>query len=171
MKEPDRLARNAQRLTECYEDFGKRVRKIIAELEAIGYRPRIQAAYDTPEEEAEAFAHGYSKVQHSFHGITGLEGQPASLAVDLLDDDHPLDPTSTYCLSLAIAAAKHHCQTGIQWELPQADRARLRAAINMGNASARVRIGYDPTHLEPSDISLAQALSGARPVEADSYGG
>ena len=47
MKEVDRLARNKERLTECFPTFAKRVADVIADMEAQGFRPRIQDAHRT----------------------------------------------------------------------------------------------------------------------------
>ena len=46
-KEPARIARNKERLGECFPTFAKRVADVIAEMEAQGFRPRIQDAHRT----------------------------------------------------------------------------------------------------------------------------
>lgn len=45
MNEAARKQRNQQRLTECFPKFAKRVKAIISDLEAQGFRPLIQDAH------------------------------------------------------------------------------------------------------------------------------
>jgi hypothetical protein len=44
MREQQRLARNASRLTECYEVFAEAVTRVIEDMQRLGFRPRIQEA-------------------------------------------------------------------------------------------------------------------------------
>ena len=45
MKEAARRQRNQQRLTECFPKFAQRVKAVISDLEAQGFRPLIQDAH------------------------------------------------------------------------------------------------------------------------------
>jgi hypothetical protein len=45
MNEAARKQRNQQRLTECFPKFAQRVKAIISDLEAQGFRPLIQDAH------------------------------------------------------------------------------------------------------------------------------
>lgn len=164
MKEPARLARNAQRLSELHLVFAQRIAAVIAELESAGYRPRIQDAWRSPQSQLEAFERGTSKLKFGFHNVTGPAGQPEALAVDMLDDDFPLNPRLDYLLRLAGAARKQLCETGIAWGLPNHLREAIAAAIDAQDWNARLKIGWDPTHIEPSDLTVAAALAGARPT-------
>lgn len=163
MKEPDRKARNAQRLTELWPAFAAKVAAIIAAMEKQGFRPRIQDGYRSPAAQLEAFRKGNSKLRYGFHNVTGADGKPESLAVDMLDDDAPLASRSTYLLHLADCAAKVGCRTGILWGLPAAMKARVSKAIAGGEWGASVKIGWDPTHIEPLGITPAEAKVGKRP--------
>jgi len=87
VKEDARLKRNIQRQVELYPTFAARVVRIIATLEAAGFRPRIQDAWRSAAAQAELFAKGTTKVKFGFHNVTGTGGRPESLAVDLLDLD------------------------------------------------------------------------------------
>ena len=164
MTEPDRLARNTTRLMECHPVFGLRVSRIIAQLEGMGYRPRIQEAHRSAEDEAKAVAAGTSQAHWSFHMALTPEGDPDALAVDLLDDDHPVTPPNAYLLKLAAVASRHLCETGILWGLAPAIRVKVHDAVADGNWTAVLPIGWDPTHLQPVDVSLAQARRGIRPT-------
>lgn len=170
MQDAARKARNAQRLAELYPAFAARVSAIIASLEADGYRPRIQDGWRSPQSQLEAFNNGNSKLEFGYHNITGADGNPESLAVDLLDDDFPLNSRPDYLLHLAAAAGKVMCQTGIRWGLPDALRAAIDAAIAARNWNARLKIGWDPTHVEPTDVTVAEARAGKRPSDLSEPG-
>src|SRR5437868_8857978 len=112
MNETARNQRNEQRLTECFSTFAKRAKAVIDDLEAEGFRPRIQDAHRSIEDQHKAFKNGFSKVKFGFHNVTGTNDKPESLAVDLLDDDKPLSPSRKYIILLAEAAQKHGLHPG-----------------------------------------------------------
>lgn len=163
MKEADRLARNTQRLTEVYDPMALVVRKVLDDLEKQGFRPRIQAAYRSLAHQLEAFHQGTSKVRFGFHNVTGAHGAKESLACDVLDDDDPLSPGTRYLLALAVAARRHGLTTGITWGLGAAVEAGVEAAIAAGDLDRKVKVGWDPTHVQPVGISIARAKAGERP--------
>src|SRR6185295_9972499 len=115
MNEEARKNRNKTRLNTLFPTFAKRVGRLIAALEADGLRPRIQDAWRSPEDQRKAFESGHSKLLFGFHNVTGPQGQQEGLAVDLLDDDHPLNPGRPYLLKLAAAAEQQQLVTGIRW--------------------------------------------------------
>ena len=164
MEESARRQRNQQRLTECFPKFAQRVAAVIQDMEALGFRPRIQAAHRTIADQLIAFNGGFSKVRFGFHNVTGANGKAESLAVDLLDDDKPLNPSRKYVILLAATAQAHGLQSGIFFGLPQQLRNGLRNAIRDSNFSTAVKIGFDPTHIEVSGISIAEAKAGKRPT-------
>src|SRR5262245_53691019 len=106
MEELARLQRNKDRLAELFPTFRNRIRRVIQGMEGNGFRPRIQQAWRSEEEQRLAFESGHSKLLFGFHNVTGRQGGPESLAVDLLDDDNPLNPRREYLLRLAAAAGK-----------------------------------------------------------------
>jgi hypothetical protein len=163
MNEPARKARNAQRLSELYPTFATRVAAIIGELEDQGLRPRIQDAWRDPEQQRKAYESGHSKLKFGFHNVTGVDEKPESLAVDLLDDDHPAHEGSVYLLRLAASAEAQRCTTGIRWGLPPALRQAVDTAIASSDWDAPVKLGWDPAHVQPSDVTLAQVKQGKRP--------
>lgn len=165
MQEVARKARNSQRLNELHPVFSRRISTIIGELEADGYRPRIQDAWRSPEAQLAAFNAGKSELKFGFHNVTGPAGQKESLAVDLLDDDFPLNSRSEYLLRLAGVAVRHVCQTGVKWGLPSHLRQAIDDAINSRDWNARLKIGWDPTHVEPTDVTVGDAENGQRPRE------
>ena len=165
MKEPDRLARNQQRLRQCFPTFRARVARVIRAMEELGFRPRIQDAHRTIEDQLKAFNTGRSDVKFGFHNVTGADGTPESLAVDLLDDDHPMTPPRKYVITLASVAQKQGLNTGIFFRLKTtAERAALQTAIDNLDFDLGIRIGFDPTHLEPTGLTIAEAKNGERPT-------
>jgi hypothetical protein len=99
--------RNRDKLCECHHIFASKAELVIKNLEEAGFRPRIQQAWRSPEEQLEAFVGGHSKLRYGFHNVTGLQEEREALAVDLLDDDAPVNPSTMYLLHLASAAAAH----------------------------------------------------------------
>ena len=132
-------------------------------MEDQGFRPRIQDAHRTIEDQLKAFNGGFSKVKFGFHNVTGANGKPEALAADLLDDNRPLNPSREYLIRLAATAQAHGLQTGIFFGLPQVLRKGLSQAIEDLNFSSAVKIGFDPTHIEVTGISITEAKAGKRP--------
>lgn len=164
MKEVDRKKRNAERLSQLYPTFRDRLVQLIVFLEGNGLRPRIQDAWRSPADQKKAFDSGHSKLLFGFHNVTAKDGTPESLAVDLLDDDSPLDSGRRYLLQLAGAAEKMGLETGIRWGVPVKLVKAIDQAIHDENWNSNVKVGWDPTHVQPTGISVAEARAGKRPV-------
>jgi len=163
MDEAARQARNAQRMSTLFPTFAKRVKRVIRRLEQAGLRPRIQDAWRSPEEQLAAFDSGHSKLKFGFHNVTGADGRPEALAVDLLDDNAPLNPARPYILQLAAAAEAEGLTTGVRWGLPIALGSGIDMAIETQDWRATVKVGWDPLHVEPTEISVGEAKAGKRP--------
>ena len=164
MKESARLARNTQRLTEMFPGQATATRKVLDRMEAQGFRPRIQDAWRSPADQLVAFQRGTSGVRFGFHNVTGPGGAKESLACDVLDDDHPLGPPTRYLLALTVAARAEGLDTGILWKLSPPLAAGVEAAIADEDIDRRVRIGFDPTHIQCVGLTIAQARGGSRPA-------
>jgi len=164
VKEAARNARNTDRLAQLHPNFRERVARVITSLEDQGLRPRIQDAWRSPQDQRAAFEAGRSQLLYGFHNVTAADGTPEALAVDLLDDRHPLNPGKPYLLRLAAAAAAAGLVTGIRWGLPAKLVRAVETAIATADWTADVKIGWDPTHLEPVGVSVADARSGQRPA-------
>jgi hypothetical protein len=163
MKEKDRLARNKKCLAECFPTFGARVKAVIDDMEAKGFRPRIQEAHRSIADQEKAVHEGFSHVLFGFHNVTGSNGKAEALAVDMLDDDHPIDMSRKYLITLASVAQKNGLNSGIFFDLSDNARAKLQKAINALDFSPSVKIGFDPTHLETTGVTIKQAKAGKRP--------
>lgn len=165
MTDAARHERNSQRLKECHPAFAARVRIVLSRLEHRGYRPRIQEAWRSMADQQAAFDRGASKRTFGFHNVSDQHGNPESLAVDILDDDHPLNPSRAYLLSLAYECRQVGLSTGIAWGLPPRLWRAVETAISAGDVDADVKIGWDSCHVQPANMSLAQARLGLRPDE------
>ena len=163
MTEEARKKRNNDRLAELFPAFAIRIAKTIRDLEAAGLRPRIQDAYRSPEDQLKAFNTGHSKLKFGFHNVTGPNGEKESLAVDMLDDDHPLASPVPYLLQLAVAAEANGLTTGIRWGLPAKLRTAIDTAIAAQQFNGVLKVGWDPTHVQPVSITVAEAKAGKRP--------
>lgn len=163
MNETQRKDRNTQRLGELWPSFGQKIAAVIATLEAQGLRPRIQDAWRSPADQLNAFNSGHSKLKYGFHNVTGAAGKKEALAVDLLDDDNPLNSGSKYLLHVAAAAESHGLTTGIRWGVELNLVEGIDNAIAHQNWTAPVKVGWDPTHIQPVGITPKQAEEGQRP--------
>lgn len=163
MNEVDRKKRNDSRMTELFPTFRTRLGRAIKRLEDDGIRPRIQDAWRSPEDQLKAFNSGHSKLRFGFHNVTGPGGRKEALAVDLLDDSAPLNPRKSYILKLAAAAQAEGLVTGVRWGLVKKLRDGIDTAIAAQDWEADVKIGWDPLHVEPTGVTVAEAEAGGRP--------
>lgn len=163
MIEADRIANNKTKLFELYPAFRTRIEAVLREMEQAGYRPRIQTAWRSQAEQLEAYRHGTSKVQFGFHNVTGAGGMKESLAADILDDDRPTTGKLDFMLHLAAAAEASGLTTGIRWDLADADSVLIDIALQNKHWDAKVRVGWDPLHVEPVGITIMEAKGGKRP--------
>lgn len=164
MTDEKRQQRNTSRATELFPTFRTRIKAVLADLESQGFRPRIQDAWRSPDDQLAAFNSGHSQLKFGFHNVTGAGGTKEALAVDMLDDDHPAREGPEYLLHLAAAAEKQGLTTGIRWGLPAKLRAGIDDAIANKDWKAPVKVGWDPSHVEPKGITPAEAKAGKRPA-------
>ena len=165
MIDADRQARNTLKLAECHPVIRAQLQALIAALEGDGFRPRIQQAWRSTVEQAAFKAAGTSKLGWGLHNCTAPDGTPESLAVDLLDDDAPLAPSVRYLVRLASLARANGLQTGIGWGLPTGLRAAVEAAMSAPEPPVRLKMGWDPTHVETRSITVREARAGVRPQD------
>ena len=163
MEESARKARNAQRLSTLHTKFAARLARVIQALENDQLRPRIQDAWRSQADQLAAFNSGHSKLKFGFHNVTAADGTPEALAVDLLDDNAPLNPGKPYILRLAAAAEDEQLVTGIRWGLPIALREAIDQALAAQDWKAPVKVGWDPLHVEATGITVQEAKQGKRP--------
>jgi hypothetical protein len=162
MNESDRILYNKNKLQELYPYFRVRIEAVIKEMEQAGYRPRIQTAWRSPADQLDAYRNGASKVQYGFHNVTSPTGVKESLAADIWDDDRLEKVKVDFMLHLAAAAESQGLTTGIRWDLADEDSVLIDIAIQNKNWDAKVRVGWDPLHVEPTGITLQEARDGRR---------
>jgi hypothetical protein len=167
MLETERIQRNQSRLQELYPYVSIRVQAILQELEAAGYRPRIQDAWRSPEDQLKAYRAGTSQVQYGFHNVTGANGRKEALAADVLDDNHVPGAKTDYMLHLAAAAEKNGLTTGIRWGLTDSYSKAIDAAIAAQTWTVPIHVGWDPLHVEVTGITIPEAKKGLRPDTKD----
>ncbi len=170
MLEADRLQRNQTRLQEMYPYFSVRVQALLKELEAAGYRPRIQDAWRSPEDQLKAYRSGTSQVQFGFHNVTGANGAKEALAADILDDDHINDTKTHYMLHLAAAAEHNGLTTGVRWGLTDTYSKAIDSAIAAQTWTVPIHVGWDPLHVEVTGVTIPEAKKGLRPDTKDNTG-
>ena len=163
MLEKDRQVRNQQKLAEMYPTFRTRVEAVVKELESYGYRPRIQEAWRSPADQLAAFRSGHSQLMYGFHNVTAATGTKEALAADIIDDDNPLSLKLPYVVHLIAAAENNNLTTGVYWNLSDASVAAIHTAVATKAWNAKIRIGWDPLHVEVTGIIAQDAKNGKRP--------
>ena len=158
MLEIRRRKRNTDQLKLMAPTVALQVREVLADLEAWGFRPRLQETYRTLAEQRQKFEQGLSRISGAGpHTLVEVVSPsyfvPASRATHVLDDDSPLDPSPKFLASLAISAAKHGLRSGVIFGLEGDHRTKVNSAINQGLfkilAILLVRErGWDPNHIE-----------------------
>src|SRR5512138_285895 len=163
MNETDRIANNRNKLQELYAPLRPGLEAVLKEMEKAGYRPRIQTAWRSPEDQLDAYRRGTTKVMFGFHNITGANGARESLAVDIWDDDRLEQVKVDFMLHLTAAAQAQGLTTGIRWDLADEDQKLIDLAIKHRIWDAQLRVGWDPLHVEPVGITIQEAKDGRRP--------
>lgn len=140
---------------EAHPAFAKRAVAALQEVALI--KPvQVVCVYRSEEKQLEAYHSGASKTIFGMHNATA-GGNPASLAVDIVDaDDKPYSEEPEFYAALAIAAKKWRLRTGLLFDLPQNMKIVRQLAIDQRNRGDLVALiappigkrGWDPLHLE-----------------------
>jgi hypothetical protein len=163
MNEADRKLYNQKKLEELYPWFRMRIEAVLREMELAGFRPRVQTAWRSPADQLDAYRRGTSKLQYGFHNVTGSNGEKEALAADIWDDDLLAKVKVDYMLRLAAAAEAQGLITGIRWDLKDEDAVLIDIALQNKNWNAKVRVGWDPLHVEATGMRPNEAREGRRP--------
>jgi hypothetical protein len=161
-----RRAHNELRIQKVYRPMRGKILAVIRDLEGHAWQPLIDAkVHRTPAQQAELKRRGVSTVSYSFHNVTARDGTPESLACDITHAPNAWDSSQHFWLMLAAAAQAHGLETGIRWGLKQNDRAAInRAIVQRQWTEPRLRLGWDPAHVQPRNFSLLRARLGLRPT-------
>ena len=163
MNEAERKLYNQNKLQEMYPFFRARIEAVLREMELAGYRPRVQTAWRSPADQLDAYRRGTSRLQYGFHNVTDPNGGKESLAADIWDDDRLDKVNVDFMLRLAAAAEANGLITGIRWDLKDEDAVLIDIALQNKNWNARVRVGWDPLHVEVTGMRPQEAREGRRP--------
>lgn len=164
MDDTARHERNKGKLGELHPWMRDRVMGLLVDLEHNNWKPRIQEAYRSPEDQLKAFNSGHSKLKYGYHNCTGPNGEKEAFAVDIYREDSSiLIAEKDFCIALAHYAMKQGLITGISWGLPQAMYNATMAAVKANDGNAPVKISWDPCHVQPVSDWLPKLASGWRP--------
>jgi hypothetical protein len=158
LPDSQRQMTNDGRLAECDASFAASVRAVIHDLESCGFKPWVAESWRSREDQVQAFALGHSKVKFGFHNVVGSRREPRAYAVDLIDIPGAGAPSQEYALRLSSLAHRYNLHTGILWGLSDQERRVVGKALDAPRILQRIKIGWDPCHLEPADQSLSQIL-------------
>lgn len=149
--------RSSRDLADLYPTFRRRIDDLLAELHRLGHRPVVRETWRSPSRQAYYLERGWSQVSKSFHTVTGPEGRPEALAIDLHDGRWEPDSDRQLELYRALVqlAPKYDLESGGSWS---------RRADSKWSA---FDLGWDPGHLEPRNMTIAAAHAGARPWTED----
>jgi hypothetical protein len=159
LNESRRWMTNETLLAECDTGFAARVRAVIQDLEGSGFHPWVAESWRSPKDQVQAFRLGRSKVRFGFHNIVGPGREPRSFAVDLIDRLGSDNPSQEYALRLSTVARAYNLTTGILWGLSSQERLAVGKALRAPHTFAKLKIGWDPCHLEPADLSISQLVA------------
>lgn len=163
MIEIERKMRNETKLLEMHPAFRVRLQAVIKELEEYGYRPRIEQAWLSQQEQVEAYRSGRSGVTYGFHNITSAVGVKEALAAEVWDDNDFAHQKTPFMLHLLAAAEANGLTTGMRWGLSPEKVEAIDDAIAIKNWDGPVYPGGEPLHVEITGLSIQDAKDGKRP--------
>ena len=116
MKDQARNERNEEMLDQLHKPIRGKFARVLAYLEGAGFKPRIQEAWRSPENQMKAFKSGRSKVTWGYHCAVTANGDPDALAADILDDEQPFRPSSKYVEALRSGAKGQGLEAPFDWD-------------------------------------------------------
>jgi len=141
-----------------------KMQAVLGDLEGQGYKPYVSESWRSKAQQHLDHLRGASTVDYGFHNVTGSKGEKQAMAMDVYNHGGAgqSSPNEFY-MKLASAAKAHGLMTGIEWGLPQSNRKAIDTAIASHNYTAPIQRGWDPGHVQPSNISIGQASRGVKP--------
>jgi hypothetical protein len=161
--EQQRKAANAERLKLIDPSIRPKVAAVIRDLERQSLKPLIDKhVFRTPAEQAELVRQGFSQVRWGFHNAQRPNGKPGSLAADIVDARLFWDVKKKFWLQVGASALKHGLEWGGMFDVPRNLRPTLRQRLLAGDLDPRLKIGWDPAHVQTARVSIAEAKQGKR---------
>lgn len=164
MTDAQRRKYNAERLLKVWSGMRPKIRAILDDLEGHGHIPLIaHNVWRSPSEQRQLVREGKSKLLYGFHNVTQADGDPESLAVDIVDARYPYNEPTKFFLHLRSSAQAHEMTTGATFGLSTKQVQRLDDVIINKDWGEKVHIGWDPWHCQPLGITPREAKAGKRP--------
>lgn len=164
MDDQTRHSLNTDRLQKAWAGIRPKFAAVLSDMEGKGWRPVVAFnIHRTVAEQAQLVHEGKSKVLYSFHNVTAKDGSPESLAMDVYDISAPYNEPLKFFLHLYGSAKAHGLHTGSVFGLNHAQVARLDRMVKLSAWDDKLPLGWDKWHVEPADITIAQAKAGQRP--------
>jgi hypothetical protein len=131
-------------------NFRAKVRAILANGEAHGYRLFVHNALRTSEQQKELVKKGHSKTLRSKH-LAGSDG--LARAADVVDKRYLWGPPRHVWVMIGRLALTQGCEWGGLWGLPRGVRKKFEAFLRdrsrpFDPKAWRGAIGWDPAHIE-----------------------
>ncbi len=163
MNEDERRQINHDRLMMIDTSIRQKVADVLAEMETLGERPLIHhELWRTPDEQVAIFHRGDSQVTWSYHCATDPQGNPSSLAADIVDADADEQASHQFWMKLGHCAIKRQMEWGGLWGLPEEQRQQIRDLTAACEWDAEIGLGWDKPHIQTTEVTLAEAKAGKR---------
>lgn len=163
MNEQERKKLNDERLLLIDSSIRPAVALILTDLEMEEELPLIaKDVFRSPQRQLELYRQGRSKVRWSFHNATTKDGQPGSLAADIVDANLAWNARRDFWLKLGGAALRRGLNWGGYWGLPDRLRGALKLALQARDYSIKIALGWDVAHVETAAVTIAEAKVGKR---------
>jgi hypothetical protein len=173
MNPEKRTTLNQERIILVDESIRAKVQAIITNLESQHLDPIIAAdVFRSPQKQLELFGRGVTKVKWGFHCATTKDGKPGSLAADIVHADKGWNVKPEFWLQLGKAAFDAGLHWGGFFGLSPNLTKILTIAFNYGDPVSyfkqqgvpieRVKLGWDPAHVEVKGLSIVDAKAGIR---------
>lgn len=138
-----------------HPEFRSRITRVLSRLEQQGFAPEVRETWRDADRQAYYRRMGWSQTRRGFHTLMQADGSPGALAADIghtgLSPARPQDreALATFYRALLAAAREEGLTTGATWS----HRNPIWAAHDLG---------WDPGHVQPAHLSLADARRGIR---------
>ena len=145
MKDNLRLINNDRKLQELDEQTRAIVKLVLFDLACKGYKPRINEAYRSPEDQERKFKQGLSKIK------SGGKHQQRR-AADIIDDRYGwgYECPQEFWLYLASSALARGLKPGLFFGLGVIEKLKLKRAIQSHDfeKAKTLKWGWDCAHVE-----------------------
>lgn len=129
-------------IAQLWPPLRPKIRAVLSDMEGHGWRPRIQVAYRSEDEQLKCYSRGASSVKWGLHCAATADGTPDALACDIIEDSSPYKETEEWERQLESSANSHGLETGRKWRRPR-DPWHVQWP-GLSNMLSRVKKGFRP---------------------------